>query len=1144
VVLGGEAVTDFESDSARALLAYLATEPGRARSREMLAEMLWPERPPGAALSNLRHVLSVLRTALGERDPEPRFLIADRSNLSIAASPQLRVDLVEFERLAAAPAGTPGAVEAWEQAVELWRGPLLEGLQIRAGGEWEEWLVVSAERARRRFAGVLHSLSSEYERSGDWGRAISTVRRQIEVSPWDEQGHRQLMRLLASTGEGAQALSHFEHVSALFEAELDSAPSPATTALAELIREGDLQSVAAEEEVIFPEFLTVEGPAASPLFVGMDRELDALGSHVDRALEGDGHVLLVAGEAGCGKTMLAGELIARASDSPDLLAAQGRCNAYGGLGDPYLPFREVLGMLTGDVAAAYGAGVLKRDQAARLWESIPRSARLVHERGPSLVGVMVNGALLLGRAEKAVPEAPWLEQFRDRLNALQQRPPAAERMQPALFDEYTSVLEGLATAHPLLLVIDDLQWTDQGSAALLWHVSRRLEGRRILVVGLYRPEEIAAGHPLETVLREIRAGEPDSILELSGSRDFIDAFVDSEPNELDEEFREELFKLTGGHPLFTVEMVRGMQERAEIRRNQAGVWIPQETLDWEQLPRRVEAVIAQRIGRLPRDLQADLAVASVQGEEFVTEVIAEVREDSDVAKRLSLESTSPHRLTEASGAARVGKEVIARHRFRHILFQRYLYDRLDQGEQIRLHELTGRALESLYRGDPEPPVVDLAHHFDRAGLVEPAIAYLHQAGQRAVQMSANEAAIGLLQRARDLLEEIPESTERDELELGLLASLAAPIMSARGYGAPEAEDMGRRVRELCRRLEPSMTVVLALHGLAAFLTIRGRHLESEAVVGDIIPIVEELADPVLQAFVSFLAGYEQSWRGRLATGHDLLMHAYRDYGVETHGWLAHMAGQAGGPEALVWDGAFSVLRGYPEQMRHLVEDGIGLAQHLGHPPTICHTHAIGRGLTRIFAGEYQDALDNCDQMESLASTEHLPFWLIAAQIYRGTAIGHLGKPDEGIELIRQGIDTWHSMGADAFQGLWWGEIAEIEAEAGHPERGLEMIDRVLPVSREGGERLSEVKLLVHRGLLLSAMNDPSAGEALEQAIDEARSIDARLLELRATTGLATCLADRGEAAGVRERLADVYGCFTEGFESPYLVEARTALEQI
>jgi tetratricopeptide (TPR) repeat protein len=1054
------------------------------------------------------------------------------------------VDLVEFERLAAAPAGTPGAVKAWEQAVDLWRGPLLEGLQVRAGGEWEEWLVISAERARRRLAGVLHSLRSEYERAGEWGKAISTVRNLIEVDPWDEQGHRHLMRLLASIGERAQALSHFEHVSALFEAELDSAPSPATTALADQIREGDLQSVAPEEEVVYPEFLTVEGSAASPLFVGMDRELDAIDGHVDRALEGHGHVLLVAGEAGSGKTMLAGELIARASDSSDLLAALGRCNAYGGLGDPYLPFREVLGMLTGNVATAYGAGILKREQAARLWKTIPRSARLVHERGPSLVGVMVNGALLLGRAEEAVPEAPWLEEFRDRVSALKLRPPAAERMQPALFDEYTSVLEGLATAHSLLLVIDDMQWADQGSAALLWHVARRLEGRRILIVGLYRPEEITAGHPLEALLREMRAGEPDSILELSGKRDFIDAVVDSEPNELDEDFREELFELTGGHPLFTVEILHGMQERAEIRRNQAGVWIPQENLDWEQLPRRVEAVIAQRISRLPHDLQADLAVASVQGEEFATEVIAEVREDSDVAKRLSLESTSPHRLTEPSGAARVGGKVIARHRFRHILFQRYLYDQVDQAERIRLHELTGRALESLYRGEPEPPVVDLAYHFDRAGLVEPAIAYLHQAGQRAVRMSANEAAIGLLWRARELLEEIPESAEKDELELGLLASLAAPTMSARGYGAPEAEAMGRRVRELCKRLPPSMTVVLALHGLAAFLTVRGRHLESEAVVDEIVPIVEELADPTLHAFVSYLAGYEGSWRGRLSAGHDLLMEAYRDYRVETHGWLANLAGQAGGPEALVWDAAFSVLRGYPDQMTPLAEEGIALAHHLGHPPTICHTHVIGRGLTRIFAGEYQDALDNCDPMESLASTEHLPFWLIATQIYRGTAIGHLGKPDEGIEMIRKGVDAWHAMGADAFQGLWWGEIAEIEAEAGHPERGLEIIDRVLPVSREGGERLSEVKLLVHRGLLLWAMSDPSAEEALEQAIDEARSIDARLLELRATTGWARCLADRGETARARDRLADSYDCFTEGFESPFLVEARTALEQI
>ena len=147
----------------------------------MVAELLWPERREGAALSNLRHVLSVLRRALGESEAEPRLLLSDRNSLSLASSPDVWVDLVEFERLAATSADEEGAVEAWEQAVGLWRGALLEDIRLRAGAEWDEWLVVTAERARRQLAGVLRSLAAHHERAGDWERALSFAGRLTEV---------------------------------------------------------------------------------------------------------------------------------------------------------------------------------------------------------------------------------------------------------------------------------------------------------------------------------------------------------------------------------------------------------------------------------------------------------------------------------------------------------------------------------------------------------------------------------------------------------------------------------------------------------------------------------------------------------------------------------------------------------------------------------------------------------------------------------------------------------------------------------------------------------------------------------------------------------------------------------------------------
>ncbi len=511
VTLDGERVTTFESDSARALLGYLASEPGRQRTRAVVAEMLWPDRPQGAALSNLRHVLATVRRTFGGRESAGGFLVTDRTTIGVVASPEVWVDLVEFERAAAAAPDDEGAVASWARAVELCRGPFLDGVEIEAGAEWDEWVAVTAERIRQQLAGALRKLAHHHERVGDLSAAIPLLRQLIDVEPWDERAHRRLMRLLARTGQTALALATFADLEARLATELGTAPAPETVALASRLRAGEAP-VGSDAEIVYPTFLIDQAPAiAHPLFVGRERELAFLEDHLDEALLGCGRFVMIAGEAGSGKTMLAEELARRATRTTDILTARGRCNAYGGLGDPYLPFRDVLGLLSGDIEPSLHAGAIGREQAARLWEALPLTARMIAERGPTLVGIMTAGAPLLERAGQAAPGAPWLDGLRNRVEAAAHQPPSPQSEQVVLFDEYAAVLEGIATVHPVLLVIDDLQWADHGSIALLWHLARRLDGHRVLVVGLYRPEEVAGSgiddHPLvPQVLVIVRGG--------------------------------------------------------------------------------------------------------------------------------------------------------------------------------------------------------------------------------------------------------------------------------------------------------------------------------------------------------------------------------------------------------------------------------------------------------------------------------------------------------------------------------------------------------------------------------------------------------------------------------------------------------------
>jgi adenylate cyclase len=465
----------------------------------------------------------------------------------------------------------------------------------------------------------------------------------------------------------------------------------------------------------------------------------------------------------------------------DLVVATGRCNAQSGIGDPYLPFREILRTLTGDVERQRAGGAITGEHARRLRALLPDAVRALVDDGPDLVGRFVPGAATGLRTEVLAPGgAAW----RVRLDELVKRKFAEEGGEVALhqadlFEQLTRVLQSLARRHPLILVLDDLQWADAGSVSLLFHLGRRLAGSRMLVVGAYRPGEVALvhpdpkgfpkplgseeRHPLAPVVHEFQRDFGDILVDLDRAegRPFVEALLDSEPNRLGAAFRETLYRHTRGNPLFTVELLRGLQERGGLVQDEAGRWVAGPALDWGRLPARVEAVIAERIGRLPPEWQEMLATASVQGEMFAAEVVARVQglDEEEVVRRLSGPLSKQHRLVRAHSLERLGTGGLrlSRYRFHHYLFQKYLYGRLDAVERVRLHEAVGNELEALYGEGTAEVAVQLAYHFEAAGLADRAVGYLLQAGRRAFQLSANEEAIAHFTRGSALLEALPES---------------------------------------------------------------------------------------------------------------------------------------------------------------------------------------------------------------------------------------------------------------------------------------------------------------------------------------------------------------------------------------------------
>jgi predicted ATPase len=325
------------------------------------------------------------------------------------------------------------------------------------------------------------------------------------------------------------------------------------------------------------------------VFVAREEELQLLQQVLEKALNGHGQVCFIVGEAGKGKTALLTEFACHAQKShSDLLVAIGNCNAQTGIGDAYLPFREVLSMLTGDVEVKLAQGGTSSENARRLRAFFGYTGQTLVEFAPDLIDLFVPGSKLITKVGTFLAEkVGWL----DRLEKLTKQKAIApgELDQARIFEQYTTVLQVMAAKKPLLLILDDLQWADVASLSLLFHLGRQIGQNRILIVGAYRPEEVALGrgnerHPLEKVIAELKryCGDIGVDLDQTGEaegRHFVDALLDVEPNKLGEKFRQLLFRHTGGHPLFTIELLRDMQERGDIVQDEQGCWVDKDKLD-------------------------------------------------------------------------------------------------------------------------------------------------------------------------------------------------------------------------------------------------------------------------------------------------------------------------------------------------------------------------------------------------------------------------------------------------------------------------------------------------------------------------------------------------------------------------------------
>jgi predicted ATPase len=783
---------------------------------------------------------------------------------------------------------------------------------------------------------------------------------------------------------------------------------------------------------------------SNSVFVGREVELGQLKAFLDRAAQGEVQVVFIAGEAGAGKSSLVGEFVRRAEESdPKLISALGECNAQTGVADPYLPFRQVLTSLTTETEDQKNSLEADRKKNLTRWKDfIQVASKTLLMVGPDLVGIFVPGGQILAKIGTTIGiNANLAAKLSERIGKKSDKD--SLKIDPALdqariFEQYAAVLKALAKDHTLVLVLDDLQWADSGSANLLFHLARQLKDSRVLLVGTYRPDDVALGrdggrHPLEAILNELKRYNGEIVVDLSQSeakegRAFVDALVDSEPNRLDRAFRDELFAHTGGHPLFTVELLRNLQEQGSIVKDAQSCWILGSRLDWETLPARIEGVIGERVARLPTDLHETLTIASVVGQEFAAQVVGGVQNvnERDLVRNLSRELDKRYLLVVEGGEIRIGKQYLSQYHFSHVLIQQYLYDELGAGERRLLHGEIAETLETLYGDQAGGIALQLARHYEAAGADEKAIAYMIQAGDSAFRVYAQNEAIVAYTRALDLAQQFTVSIEQ-LTHVYLNRGRAQELNNQFGLALQNYDEMLATARKRLDR-EMELAAKLAASTLYSTPTPVSDVAIGQSLSEETLKLAAELGDPAAEAkalwnlqLVNLLQNKAAEaivyGEKSLAIARELNLREQMAYVLSDLGWAYNVACQF-------------------ENSDRRLQEGASLWRELGNLPMLSNN--LNHSLFQLFwTGRDEDVLRVAKESYEISAPIKEVWNHASARNFQGQVWLEYGEIDRGLAAFEECIRLM-AQGNPAYE-IWYNAmLCKAYADFGAAEIGMDL----------------------------------------------------------------------------------------------------------
>ena len=736
-------------------------------------------------------------------------------------------------------------------------------------------------------------------------------------------------------------------------------------------------------------------PPAHGHLVGRAGVLETLRACLHRAVHGQRQLVFVTGEPGIGKTALVDAFQQQVTvDVPGLRLARGQClEGYGGM-EAYYPLLEALGALCREAGGA-------------------ASIELLATHAPT-----------------------WLVQFpafmtRAHRDTLQRELQGATRER--MLRELAELLEVLTAARPLLLVLEDLQWVDPATVDLLAALARRRAPAQLLVVGTYRPVDLAmAQHPLRALTQELRvhqlchelAVEPLSEADVAA---YLAAAAAGAP--LPEGLAGLVSRHSEGNPLFMRAVLDHLTQQGLLAREPDGwqlrVPIAAMTVG---VPESVRQMLDAQMERLRPEEQRLLEVASVAGTVFTASVCAAAADQApeDVEALCETLARQQH-LVRTSGPPQVLPDgsLAPRYAFVHALYREVCYGRQAPGRRATLHRRLGERMEVVFATQLHDVAAELAYHFEAGAAWARAITYLRVVADTAGQRYAYREAATTLQHALALVPHLPETPARTQHALTLHLALGAALLMTTGHAAPEVEHTYTQARALCQQMDATPELVPALFDLWRFYIARPQLQIARELGETLLGLAQPADDPALAVLAHYAMGSTWLRLGALPAARRQLEAGIARATPDPHrapgGRMVHELGVACRVNAAqtLW------LLGYPEQALVRLQEALAGAHALSHPfsrayvwcwaavvAQFCrdvlavHAHAEAAGMVATAHGLLRTLTPGTwGKMRAagvVATMQGFPLWAAMGRILHGWALAMQGQGAEGLAQVCQG----------------------------------------------------------------------------------------------------------------------------------------------